>query len=226
VLGGIVSTEPSRPSPARRQQRSAARGFTLVELIVVVIIISILAVIATPSITQQMRDRRVQQASQEVAAMYRTARMRAMGRGNAVLVRYTNATGAQGRLEVREGVRGGTLCAAMPETGCQRSWITLNPPTDDNRLLTAFDLNTLGVYADIRVEMDGASGAAVADMDVCYTPLGRTFVRYTNTPGSPFTQLAGVAGARVFRLPAGSSAPLGILRRVFILPNGTARTGT
>src|SRR5688500_11028421 len=105
------------PSPGclrRRRSSREARGFTLVELVAVVVIIAIVAALAMPSITSRLRDRRIQQAAQTVAQLYSTARMRAMGRGAAVLVRY-NA----GDFELREAIRGATVetdanCRPLP----------------------------------------------------------------------------------------------------------------
>ena len=95
----------------------------MVEMVVVVIIISALVVLAVPSITSQMRDRRTQRLSENVSIIYRNARMRAMGRGSAVLVRYDRSNSPEGTLEVREGVEGLTAATAR---GCRRQ---LRPPT-------------------------------------------------------------------------------------------------
>ena len=51
---------------------------------VVVVIITALAALAVPSILRQMRDRRTRQAAEEIASVYRQARLRALGRGAAV----------------------------------------------------------------------------------------------------------------------------------------------
>ncbi|HEY6556981.1 MAG TPA: prepilin-type N-terminal cleavage/methylation domain-containing protein, partial [Polyangiaceae bacterium] len=58
-----------RASPLSSHVLRAARGFTLIELMVVVIIIAVLAVIAIPQITFRMRDRRTQAAAQEVSTL-------------------------------------------------------------------------------------------------------------------------------------------------------------
>jgi type IV fimbrial biogenesis protein FimT len=195
------------------------RGFTLVELVVVVIIITVLAAMAIPSITERMRDRRVRQAAEQVAMTYRNARMRAMGRGSAVLVRFDGS--AAGVLEVREGVQGGTTgCAPIPDPGCVgRTWITQTPATDDNRVVSRFSIADRGEFPDTNIALDDPSGVPAPQMDVCFTPLGRAYVRYgTNLVFAP---LIGVPSARVFRMPG--STVIGRVRRVMLLPNGTAR---
>ncbi|HMR09923.1 MAG TPA: prepilin-type N-terminal cleavage/methylation domain-containing protein, partial [Polyangiaceae bacterium] len=93
-------TRPIRPLLAQQ------RGFTLLELVVVVIIIAVLAVLAIPSVLNTLRDRRVQNAALEVGALYRNARMRAMARGGAVLVRFDGTATPQGRVQLREALRG------------------------------------------------------------------------------------------------------------------------
>jgi type IV fimbrial biogenesis protein FimT len=206
-------------------RRAGQRGFSLIELIVVVIIISVLAVLAIPAITQRMRDRRTHEAAQLVANLYRDARMRSMGRGAAMLVRYSSA--GDGTFQLREGRRGAVegdpTCAALPAAGClTNNWQDGAP---DNVVVSTLNPASRSEYAGVTVTMDGppqppANGAAVNQMDVCFTPLGRVFVRFNN-PTGVFQPLTGVPVARVTRKVGNSQ--LGLTRRVLLLPNGTAR---
>jgi prepilin-type N-terminal cleavage/methylation domain-containing protein len=212
-----------------RKVRSEERGFTLIELIVVVIIIAVLAVLAIPTLTDQMRSRRTQFAAKEVAAMYRTGRMRAMGRGSAVLVRFENNVTAEGRFEMREAVRSGSAnadCDRMPVSSCTLTdWLSTSP---NNQLIQTFTSFQRSELQDIRASAVGAPPAdsgAQTQMDVCFTPMGRTFVRY-NQGVVPFTPLTGVPVVRVFRWDPGSGQPYGIIRTVMILPNGNVRLGS
>src|SRR5690606_33272633 len=110
----------AQPSTAR-SALARQRGFTLVEMMAVVILITILAAMAIPLATQQLRDRRTQNAAQQVATLYQTARMRAMSRSSAVLVRYAPST--PGTFTVLEAQREpnntatsapNEACAALP----------------------------------------------------------------------------------------------------------------
>src|SRR5690606_34405094 len=92
---------------------------------------------------------------------------------------------------------------------------------DDSRQLSSFDVSTRGEYENMKVVMSDPAAAEVNTMDVCYTPLGRTFVRYA--VAGPFIQLVGAPSANVARYSGASK--IGLQRRVVILPNGTARLG-
>jgi hypothetical protein len=77
-------------------------------------------VIAMPAIARRMQDRRTQQAAYEVSALYRDARMRALGRGGAMLVRFTGT-----KFEVFEAVRGdddAEDCQQLPISTCFVAW--------------------------------------------------------------------------------------------------------
>jgi type IV fimbrial biogenesis protein FimT len=207
-------------SRARRKSRLQSRGFTLIELVVVVLIISILAVIAIPQITSRMRERSAQQAAQEIAMLFQMARMRAMGRGSAVLVRYVEGTG----WEVREAVEGSTAavarganaqCAPQPVSGCTtNAWGT----AERSRLVTQFypearkEYN--GITTTVRTRV-GVTGTATKTLDVCFTPLGRTFSR--TAVSDPLTTMTSMADVEVKRTVSGR------IRNVLLLPNGTAR---
>src|SRR5688572_14870591 len=66
---------------------AGVRGFTLIELCAVVLIITVFAAVAIPTAVSQLRDRRMQEAARRIGMVYRQARLRALGRGSAVLVR-------------------------------------------------------------------------------------------------------------------------------------------
>ncbi len=200
----------------RGSPRGQARGFTLLEIIVVVLIIAVLALIAVPSVSVRLKERRSQEVAQRVTSFYRTARMRAMGRGSAVLVRF-----ASGRVEVREARVGNAAadaqCAPLPSNSCLNT--TWDPANADNQRV-AGEIIDPAHYPGVKIDAYTPAGAVVpaltANLDVCFTPMGRTFFR-TN-PASTFLPLTGTAAVNVYRTATG-----GAVRRVLLLPNGSAR---
>ncbi|HEY3498633.1 MAG TPA: prepilin-type N-terminal cleavage/methylation domain-containing protein [Polyangiaceae bacterium] len=190
-------------------RRGKQRGFTLLELMVVVVIIAILAVIAVPLFAQRFEDRRLQQAGQRIAGIYRGARTRALGRGAAILVRKNGDT-----FQVLEGVEGtnaanaegNAQCANLPTRGCVSNTWTVGSGTTVG---TARLIETLAIATGKNtVTNDGDE-----TYDVCFSPAGRTWIRKDalwNVMAGAFT--IKVANAR---------------REydVVVLPNGIARLG-
>jgi prepilin-type N-terminal cleavage/methylation domain-containing protein len=210
-----IATRCRQPRALRVSSLAARRGFTLVELMVVVIIISVLAVIAIPAITYQMRDRRTAEAAERIATLYRNARLRAMGRGSAVLVSFdlTNE-----RVDVREAIRGGSgnACARLPMSSCTMTNWAATGAAAQSQLLETLDLPQRAEYSGI------ALSGATQLLEVCFTPMGRPVQR--TVAGSTFAGMTGVPVISVTRSSGGQIA--GLVRRVALLPNGLARLST
>jgi len=190
----------------------------MAELLTVVAIIGILSVAAAPSFVRIMRDRRVNNAAQQFADMYRTARSRAMGRGSATLVRWNeNAnlptpTNRDGRMVMREAIMGAGQGALLPSTSCfATNWAT-NSTT--SRFVTSFD-DRWERYDPAAAAFQSAGGAPVTYAEICFTPRGRTFIRYA--PNGAFTPLSSVPRVEVRNTKS-------TMRRYVIMPpNGVAR---
>jgi hypothetical protein len=178
---------------------------------------------AIPSVTHQLRDRRVHEAAQRIALIYQQGRVRAMGQGGAILVRYETVGSGRGRFTTAEALVGGVGangCPLGPATSCSlTNWDAGG--TTQNRVIESVDFGYqpgLGdVYAALTPE---SASASVTTMDLCFTPLGRTFVRYA-TSGA-FTPMIGVPQFSVFH-GSGLTAPDGRVRRVLVLPSGLSR---
>ena len=186
----------------------------------VVVIIGLLAAIAIPSVTKQMRDRRSNQAAQTIANLYRGARMRAMGRGSAVLVRYQkdSTSSPAGAFEVWEAIAGGSgACAPVPRKGCQAFPAPGGQPPATQQLIEEFNPGIRSEYDGLDIAMQPTTGTnELPFLDVCFTPLGATYTRTLNQ-AAVLDRMTGIHTAQVTR-----SGVLG-RRDVLILPGGSAR---
>lgn len=187
----------------------------------VVIIIAVSAALAIPTATRQFQERRSLRLTQELVAAYRNGRTAAMARGSAVVVRYDNGT-----VSVLEGLQGGTDpnsgCAYLPVAQCNRSVMTGwdNGATGNRVLVTLDPASYAGTGITPRVIAH--DGGTPAQLDVCFTPLGRAFIRQgTAAAFGPMTQVVTLDVERW-----NGTEFVGLRRTVTVPPNGAARLGT
>ena len=195
----------------RRNTSGRRRGFSLLELVAVVSIITIFAALAIPTAVVQLRDRRVQEAARRIGLVYREARMHALGRGSAVMVRFNGGDVTVLEARVGTAVGGDANCVDLPVSSCRIDWTQLA----NYREIDGFHKATSGEMSTLAVALSDSDGNAVGSLDVCFTPMGRAFAR-TSFAGT-FAPIANAFVATVSRPGAGRT------RRMALLPNGTAR---
>jgi type IV fimbrial biogenesis protein FimT len=177
---------------------------------IVVVVIGVLAALAVPSIARQMRDRRTNQAAHEIALIYRQGRSLAMGRGAAVLVRYSKTAG---QIELREANATDSNCRQLPATSCALT--TWDSASLDNRLVRSFDFVD-APYNNVALKFTTAGGTVGDAVDICFTPLGRPFRRMAFS--GAFTPMIDVPTIEVSPIDLN-----GLTRNVLIVPTGASR---
>lgn len=199
-----------------RKLRRSSGGVTLIEMMVVVVIITILATIAIPGISRRMKMYQAKKDVESIAALFRGARLRAMGRGSAVLVRFND-----GIFTVQEAVRGSTEnkigCHTMPASSCfpAARW------GDDRSIqLDTLDLNNAAGVTTTSVSfilpLTGVPSTGRTTLDVCFTPLGNAYADM-ESPGN----LIRMTTAPRFDLSRVDGS--GFSHSALITPLGTAR---
>ncbi len=184
---------------------------------VVVVIIAISAAMVIPLATRQLRDNQVHRIAKEVASTYRNARMLAMARGGAVVVEMRNVGGVK-VLEGRNPTKT-NACQYLPVAHCNRAGGTLNPWTDPNKTEL---VEQLASPSGISIRI--ADGSTQPLTHVCYTPMGST-MRMNTAVG--FVPMRTALPLDIYRHRPGSpDTPVGLVRKVAVLPNGSARVTT
>ena len=181
---------------------------------VVVVIIGILAALALPQIASQMRERRANQAAQQIALIYRNARLRALGRGSAVLVNYT-ATGGFQVLEALPSITNCTL-PRLPVSCANMTWTVPTSTRTVEQFNPVASSASRQLYDGVTIAVTAKpSGTVATVLDVCFSPRGSAYTRVA--AASPLTAMAGTFDINVAR---GSNTQQ---RHVSLLPNGMAR---
>jgi len=234
--------------PNRRRSRSAERGLTLIELMVVVVIIAILAVIALPGLLGNTKDLAVYQAAQRVAELVQGGRSRALATGSAhAIVFSTDGAGTLGTLPgkfaVQQGLREipGVAPAGptrVPVSSCRTAGafamnVAATTPTTSVLAPMVSPVNETLVFANderlidynIRVTtitgVEAGTAGVGGEMWVCYTPTGRAYIA-SSAGGLPASQpLLSPVMINIQRFDG--ATPAGLVRSVVITPGSAPR---
>ena len=114
---------------------------------------------------------------------------------------------------MREAIAGGgTSCAPSPASSCfGTDWTDAGPTS---KYVMAFD-ERQAQYQPSQAAFVDPDGNAVAYAEICFTPRGRTFVRYA--AAGTFVPLTGVPHIAV------TNTTTSLVRQVLLPPNGVAR---
>jgi hypothetical protein len=125
-----------------------------------------------------------------------------------VLVRVSG-----GDMTVHEARVGGTgTCANLPVSSCLNTvWSGAG-----QRVIGGYQRPATGEMSNLSVALVNSTSNAVGSLDICFTPMGRTFVRESTNDAIAFAPLTQTYVATVSR--PGTRA-----RQVVLMPNGTAR---
>ncbi len=231
------SSHSDRRASRRLARRVAsARGFSMIELLVVIILIGILAALAIPSMMEQTIDRHVYSDALAINDLVREARTHAIGRGGAVMLAMTTAGGTPGTYTAYEAVQpnpqlGGVNSLPLSSCKSPTNWALNDASAGAAQSASQFRQVQLSTYEttngiSTRI-FSTASGtlAVTTTAYLCFTPLGRTYVvdggditagMFANA--SPMVETLQIEVAR----RSGANI-VGIVRSVLVPPNGVTR---
>jgi prepilin-type N-terminal cleavage/methylation domain-containing protein len=239
-------TARGRGALRKRAHAAAARGFTLIELMVVVVLISILAVLAAPAMRVARDDRAAFDYARQIQQIVSRARTRAAARGAAHLI-VAAPSGTRGKVQLWEALDGTAApLGPNPVSSCKGAtqWNDVSTfvaggvaGTSNARLIQWLDLDTAGINvdADIKAKFYISDIADPTNLTpvlqpafaLCVTPSGSVFAAQGATMAAAITAMqaqppfTGIAEVRVTR--NNGAVSVGLSRNVTIAGAAAAR---
>lgn len=180
------------------------RGFTLIEVLITIAIIGLTTAIAVPNLQALRRRAAVRAAANEIRAIFRSARMRAITRGANTGVKFTPGA-YDWRYAIYDDGDGDGVRNDDIQRGVDRR------VTAPQYMIRGAELASISIPASVRVDPDGAAMPANASpvqfgsSTICsFSPVGES------TPGTIY--LADAAGLAYCVRVFGGTAKVRLLR--------------
>jgi prepilin-type N-terminal cleavage/methylation domain-containing protein len=207
-------------TPVQVHPKARARGFTLVELMVVVGIIGITAAVALPNIRGYLIASRIRTAQDSVAAAIQRARNLAIMRNTQLGVSFVVQSNTQYWVHIEDTVAG----FSTGDIGYTRQ--ALNVTSPNAMLSTGYTLPQDVEFASAAADCPAVPGFAPANFGLRFDRYGLTTVPPTAPDTVPITVTGAVPANRIYAPASGSRAVClvdrrsGLKRALLIAPGG------